>query len=715
MKLKKTLIIVVLSFVGGAVLLLGSVQQETAKELLEKAIYFEDVQGDLDKAIEVYSEILNNFAQNSEVAARALYRLGWCHERLGNQEARNAYRRIIDEYPGQKEQVAQARVRLAELDATAANASRKPTFRKINLPNRIPPDAQLSPDGKSIAFVNNEWLWIAPTSSNLGSGFLGTPRQLDTHGITVEFCGFIWSGDGKWIAFNSGEVEGGYKKIYIVPAGGGKPMQIHRNDRDVRVVNYRMSLSPNGDTIVFSSKDEDTLHIYKKSVTGGSPERLVDVPAREPVFSPDGKMIAYVEDKQLVGRHGGGLWVIPVEKGSPTLVADAGNASSPIWSPDGKMIAFVDYDANDKIHIVRLGPDGKTAGEKISIDCPEGTNGVGRLTGWTPDNKIGILVGIPTEFALYTQPVEGGTATFVTHGGYPLQPRWSPDGKRIFHTNKVDEISGDWVAFAIAFVPAEGGEVTTIPLHSEAKIRLPGYGLGDLISPDGKTLVFAGYKSVDPITIKHIWTLPVDGETPTQLTDEPVIDGNPCWSPDGKEIAFVRNDTPSENWAGMGKDNIYIIPASGGEPRRITSESDRVFGGPVLWSPDGKLLAYFSRDEDSVDGTIKIIPANGGEPQVIAKVLHIYANKEMAWSPDGRRIAFNAHKPGSSNTIISNFINIVSLEDGSIEEIEPNLKDVNEIYHLDWSPDGKTLVFGGYTGGGHELWFMEGFMPLVKR
>jgi Tol biopolymer transport system component len=82
----------------------------------------------------------------------------------------------------------------------------------------------------------------------------------------------------------------------------------------------------------------------------------------------------------------------------------------------------------------------------------------------------------------------------------------------------------------------------------------------------------------------------------------------------------------------------------------------------------------------------------------------------MAWSPDGRRIAYNALKPESIDTI-----KIVSLEDGSIEEIEPNLKGVNEIYHLDWSPDGKNLVFGGYTGGESELMIMEDFLPLVKQ
>ena len=58
-------------------------------------------------------------------------------------------------------------------------------------------------------------------------------------------------------------------------------------------------------------------------------------------------------------------------------------------------------------------------------------------------------------------------------------------------------------------------------------------------------------------------------------------------------------------------------------------------------------------------------------------------------------------------------IGIISLKDGSIVEIKTELGDTNT-YHLDWSPDGKKLVFGGYTGGGREFWLMEDFLPLVK-
>jgi Tol biopolymer transport system component len=672
---------------------------QNASALFEQGLMKENAEGDLPGAIAVFTRVIDDKTADPSIRAKAQLHIGMCYEKLGQTEARAAYQKVIDNYPQQRQEVASARERMARLGKDAFS----PTFRKIHIANTLMPDAQLSPDGISIALVNNGWLWIVPASSNVGPGYAGAPRQLDTKEIKADWPGFTWSGDGQWIAFNGAEITEGRQKIYVVPAAGGKPREIYENNRGALAVNYRMSLSPHGETIAFSNVDAGEFHIYKMPVAGGTLQRLVDAPAREPVFSPDGKMIAFVEDK-LMGREGGGLWVVPVENGSPTLVADAGNATSPIWSPDGKMIVFLDSGANNKIHIVRVSPDGKAIGEKISIEFPEGIGGAGRLTGWTANNKIGILVGTPSDSALYTQPLEGGKATLIAHGGYPVQPRWSPDGKRIFHVNEVTETNEDWVSFAIASVPSQGGSISTVPLHSKVKIRLQAWGTGNRVSPDGRTLVFAGHKEQAPIPTMHIWTLPVDGGMPRQLTDAPqgYRDLYPCWSPDGREIAFVRWKMNAKGNEFEG--NIYVIPADGGEPRRITSDSDRVYGaGPAWWLPDGTFFAYCSQEESDTELAVKVIPADGGQPRIVAEVPYA---AEIAWSPDGRRIAYHEK---------SNKIKILSLSDEHIEEIMPDIINVKGIYQLDWSPDGKTLVFGGITGGDRELWMMEDFLPLVTQ
>ena len=74
----------------------------------------------------------------------------------------------------------------------------------------------------------------------------------------------------------------------------------------------------------------------------------------------------------------------------------------------------------------------------------------------------------------------------------------------------------------------------------------------------------------------------------------------------------------------------------------------------------------------------------------------------MAWSPDSKRIALN--------DVEGKVIEIITLADGSIEDIKTGLVDVN-VYHLDWSTDGERFVFGGFKGGGAEFWFLENFLP----
>ena len=207
----------------------------------------------------------------------------------------------------------------------------------------------------------------------------------------------------------------------------------------------------------------------------------------------------------------------------------------------------------------------------------------------------------------------------------------------------------------------------------------------------------------------HIWTLPAEGGKPEQLTKAPAptTDQFPCWSPDGKAIAFVRARKSKNYFSGYGDTNIFIVQVNGEEPKPLLPESDKVNFRPIAWSPDGKLLAYLSLDKASAgpgNGMLNVIPVDGGEPRVVGKVQNIHVNKEMAWSPDSMRIAINGPE------VYDKVIRIISLKNGSIVDLETDLVDT-KIYHLDWSPDGDRLVFGGWKGGSPEFWLMEDFLP----
>jgi Tol biopolymer transport system component len=248
-----------------------------------------------------------------------------------------------------------------------------------------------------------------------------------------------------------------------------------------------------------------------------------------------------------------------------------------------------------------------------------------------------------------------------------------------------------------------------IPIESDTKILKAGWGGGGSISPDGKTIVFAGCKTEEAKSdIMHVWTLPMEGGKPTQLTNAPApySDKFPCWSPDGMAIAFVRTRNSQNIIERFTEADIFILPAAGGEPRQLTAEHDMVAFGSIAWSPDGRLLAYFALNPEwpsPEETTIRVIPAKGGKSRVAAKLGKFDVNMELAWSPDSRRVAFSPFAGGRS-------IKIVSLDDGSIVNVDPHLS-LARIYHLDWSHDGEKLVFAGYRGGEMGFWLIENFLP----
>ncbi|MBN2317153.1 MAG: PD40 domain-containing protein [Sedimentisphaerales bacterium] len=596
-------------------------------------------------------------------------------------------------------------------EASAVTPTDQPHFRKIRIPiDRLRPDAPLSPDGKKIAFVFDKKLWVMPRVGNIGPDFPGTPRLLNTGDIKVSWGGETWSGDSRWIAFhdtdqwNEKEKRWGNRAVYVISVDGGEPKEVYEDwSYGDYLVNVRMSLSPNGKILAFSSVDANEQHIYTIDVEGGLPRRITEAPSREPVFSPDGKMIAYVEDKNL-DRAGGGLFIVPSDGGVPKRLAEAGNATSPVWSPDGRMIAYLDQTMKNKIFIIPIRENGERRIEKNTFDCPDGIQSVLSLTGWTPDNKLGAIFISNPQDGLYTLPATGGIATLVTNEKLH-QPRWSPDGKQIIGTIDVGKGKEGWMYYGLACVSTEGGEISIVPVRAETKIIKLSYSGGNHVSPDGQTIVFAGRKELEPEGISHIWTIPIEGGEPKQLTNANLqqTDWFPCWAPDGKNIAFIRR-SKNEHTEGISKEaDIYIISANGKELRQLTQKSDKVMPyGYIAWSPDGKWISYFSTDMEIPNSelTLNVIPAEGGTSRVVGKPVGSFDVRiESAWSPDSKQIA-----------IVHKLIKIISLDDGSIEEIDTHLTDTN-ISYLDWTHNGNRLVFSGRQGGGLEFWTMENFLP----
>lgn len=600
--------------------------------------------------------------------------------------------------------------RLWQKDSYQATEIR-PKFTKIRIPSKLSWTVKLSPDGKTLAHVFDNKLWTTPLSSNVGPNFPGKPVQINTGGILVEWSGLDWSHDGKWIAFNDLGTSGPNQKIYRVPSEGGTSEEIIENFRDARVVNYRLSLSPDGKKLAHSSVENKEQHIYVTDVNDGTTKKLVEMQAREPVFSPDGSTIAFVQDRGL-GRGEGdlGLWTVPSTGGTPRLLAAAGKATSPVWSPDGRMIAFVDAPRNKLINIVELPNNPETAGKVTSIEVPESAEEVTMLAGWTPDNKIGLLITADRDYSIFTLPAEGGQTAIAAAGCYAFQPRWSRDGKRIIYVKPPEEGENRFWRISLCSVPSGGGIGIPLPEnHSGELVRQLPYQSGNRVSPDGKMIVTSAYTPADTARAgewpnSKIWKISLDGKEAMQITNKEgrYADMCPSWSSDGSRIAFIRarlTDTPDlfENVS------IYTVSSSGGEPVRLIPETeDYIFS--TVWSPDGKMIAYLTFTKDPAGnerkGYLKIISVNDGTTKTVCEVPTANVNVELAWSADSKEIACN----------VNNVILAVNIQDGRTREIKTGLIDT-DIWHLDWSPDGKQFVFAGMKGGNAEFWFIENFLP----
>ena len=113
MKIARALLILVI----GGILFAASAPAlaENASALYQEGLMKENGEGDLDAAIEVYRKIVSEHADTTEVAARAQLRIGMCYEKLGREQATEAYQKVIERFPGEAEIVQQARERLQAL------------------------------------------------------------------------------------------------------------------------------------------------------------------------------------------------------------------------------------------------------------------------------------------------------------------------------------------------------------------------------------------------------------------------------------------------------------------------------------------------------------------------------------------------------------------------------------------------------------------------
>jgi len=151
-------------------------------------------------------------------------------------------------------------------------------------------------------------------------------------------------------------------------------------------------------------------------------------------------------------------------------------------------------------------------------------------------------------------------------------------------------------------------------------------------------------------------------------------------SPDKKWLAISHNDK-SDSSTKPYKSAIYILPITGGQPRRITPEVPSFWHG---WSPDGKTLAYCAERNGNFD--IYTIGTEGGTEKRLTTTEGLDDGPD--YSPDGKYIYFNSYRTGHMQIWRM-------LADGT--QPEQLTFDENSNWFAHPSPDNKWIVYIAYT------------------
>ena len=480
--------------------------------------------------------------------------------------------------------------------------------------------------------------------------------------------------------------------------------------------------SPDGKLVAFASTRNGVSGIWLKQLSGGEAFTLKkdQWPETSPIFSPDGEKIAFLSKR----RNEIGIWAIPTLGGTPTLLAAVDvNATELLdWSEDGQRIIFGTRNALYYLDVASKRTE-KLANLELShlpqvyfAISPDG----GRIA--YTDIKDG-------QSDIWVVSTDGGTPTRITNDKYPERNLvWHPDGRRVLYDSVRNEISqifacglnGDSpvqvlssdVPLYISAVSPGGTEVLyysqrddadlwNVRIDDSEELRLTdslGIEMWADPAPDGRHVAYQETRSADVSRMINGSAIVSQSLDQDRTTREFSKDGFlPIWSPDGTQIAFLRDLN--------GRVNLWAMPAAGGEPGPLTTDGVMFAGFGLLpsnrwqtqdyqWSPDGGSIVYCARREN-VPNIWKAAADGTGEVRVTGNVEPGDWFFNPAVSPNGDRVAFLRLKHGGETPSSNHKWSLWVHDSAGTRHL---LESADVLGIVGWSASGRELIVKSTLG-----------------
>jgi Tol biopolymer transport system component len=272
-----------------------------------------------------------------------------------------------------------------------------------------------------------------------------------------------------------------------------------------------------------------------------------------------------------------------------------------------------------------------------------------------------------------------------------LRPAYSPDGTKIAFTRVTD------AGRVVYLMNADGTDAQRItPLDGELR---EGYE-SPSFSPDGKRLVVAG-------DVGGIFVIGTDGTGLKALVDDDAYeDREPTFSPDGTKIAWLRTtsgSTPQDDGTEAvtsEKTDLWIMDADGSDQKRLAASAGPDQVGPPAFSPDGKKIAYVVENTDAtdLDRHLWVINADGTGAKALTSGPDD-SDWDPSFSPDQSKIVF----AGIRGTEI---LEVYAMDADGTDPVQLTTRGT---YSEDpsYSPDGKRILFTSQRSGSREVWVMN--------